>query len=108
MNFTKQRVQVLLNSIGNSIIQISLVMFFYRNPGAIDTAEGLARWIGINRCEVELSLKELQKIEIIKTAGSGLSAVYYYSPDESLMEVMDQLIIYLTDASGCWKHAVNG
>jgi len=108
MDLTKHRFQALLNSIGNSIIQLSLVIFFYRNQGAIDTVEGLARWVGINRQEVEFGLKELEKNGILNIAGTGVSAVYYYSPDESLIEVMDELINQLTDRSGCWKHAVNG
>ncbi|MGI6649466.1 MAG: hypothetical protein ACOX5W_10530 [Bacillota bacterium] len=96
MDLIEDRVQQLLDSIGSSVVQSSLVVFFYRNPGAFDTTEGLARWVGINQYEVEPALEELNKTGIVKKMGNDLLAIYTYSPEESVLEIMDELVAQLT------------
>lgn len=95
MNLKDNRVRLLLNSINNSLAQMILVFFFYRNPGAIDTVEGLARWVGINPQEVKLALIELQHMGIVQKIGEGLSAVYCYQPDDLIRGVLDEVVIQL-------------
>lgn len=85
-------VEELCQEISRSKIQLILINFFYRNPSAFDTGEGVARWVGIEVDKVKEALLELNKVGIVKKFGEGTGAIYYYSPDDFLLERIDELV----------------
>jgi len=93
-------IEELLNSICDSIIKIGLVIFLHQNPGALDTAEGLSRWLGKTEKEVQNALEELVFVGIVDVFGEGSSAIYSYTQDEHILQVIDQFINGLTRENG--------
>lgn len=104
MQDRQNAVQDLLNSICNSIIKIGLVIFFHQNPGALDTAEGLARWVGKKETEVKKAMDELAKTGIIEVFGEGPSAIYSYTQDEVLLKAIDKFITGFSREGSSWKN----
>jgi len=100
-------VEKILNSICDSIIKIGVVIFLHQNPGALDTAEGLSRWIGKTEKEVQQALDELVKAGIVEVFGEGSSAIYSYTQDEQVLQVIDQFITGLSRESSPLKKAVS-
>jgi len=97
----------LLNSICDSIIKIGIVVFFHHNPGALDTAEGLARWVGRNKEEVEKALLELSRTGVVEAFGEGPSTIYSYTQDEEILNTIDEFIDGLSRESSPLKKTVS-
>ena len=52
-----------------------LLILFHRNPGLIDTVEGVARRIGKTPLAIETDIKELVRIGVLKRKKIGVSEV---------------------------------
>ena len=58
-----------------SEVRGDLLILFHRNPGLIDTIEGVARRIGRNASGIEDDIRELVKIGVLKLKQIGSSQV---------------------------------
>ncbi len=82
----------ILNSIYDSITKIDLVTFLHKNPGALDTADGLSRWLGKTESEVQKAFDELVDVGVVDAFGAGPSLIYSYTQDEYILQVVDRFI----------------
>jgi hypothetical protein len=100
-------IEKILDSICDSIIKIGLVIFLHHNPGALDTAEGLSRWLGKTEREVQPALDELVNVGIVEVFGEGPSSIYSYTQDEYILQVIDQFISGLSRENGTLNKAMS-
>ena len=64
-----------LSTLLGSEIRGELLILFHRNPGLIDTMEGVARRIGKTPLAIETDIKELVKLGVLKRKKIGVSEV---------------------------------
>ncbi len=71
-----------------SEIRGDLLTLFHRNPGLIDTIEGVARRIGRTSDTIELDVKELVRIGVLKQKKIGVSEVVLFdrAKDKQILE----------------------
>jgi hypothetical protein len=76
----------------NSFVKWDLVHFFHENPYTIDTSEGLASHIGRNVGGIETDLTELAAEGILVEQSCGEMAVYAFTEDARVRDVIRRLI----------------
>ena len=76
----------------NSFIKWDLVRFFHENPHTIDTAAGIARYIGRSAAVVKPELEELVKSGVMSIHFSGEIPSYSLSEDEAMRELIERFI----------------
>ena len=64
-----------LSTLLGSEIRGELLILFHRNPGLIDTMEGVARRIGKTPLAIETDIKELVRLGVLKRKKIGVSEV---------------------------------
>ncbi|MCL6639606.1 MAG: hypothetical protein K6T80_08030 [Firmicutes bacterium] len=107
MSSGREKLEQLLAAITDSIIKISLVVFFHRNQGALDSAEGLARWVGKKTEEVERALAELTDVGIVDKIGEGRFAAYSYTQDEEMIRAIEEFVMAMARENGALQKTVN-
>lgn len=58
-------------------IRVDLMTLFHKNPGIIDTSEGIARRIGLLKETVQPELEEIAKLGVIGKKKFGQQEVYF-------------------------------
>jgi len=67
-----------------------LLMLFRKNPGLIDTSEGVARRIGRRANKIEADLKDFVEMGLLTTKRIGVFDLFYLNPkrDEEIKEIV--------------------
>jgi len=81
-----------LDEVTKTPIREKLLNFFYENPFAMDSAKNLAKWINNDFYEVEKDLEELVKLKVLERIGEGSSAIYFYTQNVEMMNMIDRFI----------------
>lgn len=81
-----------LNKILSKKINTKIVEFFNANRFSIETARGIAGWIGEDLKEVIKALKILIKAKILKMHKSGLTTAYSYTHDQRFINKIDNAL----------------
>ena len=89
----------LLNRLLSSGTKADLLVLFHRNPGLIDTVEGIARRMGKKGKAIESDLSELAKDSILRTKKVGNSDVYFLDHDRD-REAQKEIASYITNLGG--------
>lgn len=76
-----------------SPVAMALVCFLHRNPGLLDSAEGLAAWIGRAPSEVEKALEELVRLGLVEPLAGARRTLYGYTRDENLLEAVGKWLV---------------
>jgi predicted transcriptional regulator len=82
------RSEEVLKRVVRSPVTVALVRFLHRNPGLLDSAEGLAAWIGREPAEVEKALEELARLGLVEPLAGARRTLYGYTRDENLLEAV--------------------
>jgi predicted transcriptional regulator len=89
----------LLNSLLSSSGRADLLLLFHRNPGLIDTVEGIARRMGKKGKAVESDVSELAKASILQKKKVGHSDVYFLNREKD-EEAQRDIANYITNLGG--------
>jgi len=81
-----------LKNVANTVLKLDILSYYHEHPYAMDTAEGLARWLNRRVEEVTRNLQELVDSGIVLIEGEGTAAVYSYSPEAGISEVVNKVI----------------
>jgi len=81
-----------LDEVTKSSSRVKLLNFFYENPFAMDSAKNLSRWINNDLYEVEKDLEELVKLKVVERIGEGSSAIYSYTQNLEVINMIDRFI----------------
>ena len=87
----KDLMEILLSSESKG----ELLMLFHKNPGIVDTVEGVARRIGKGKDEIEGDVKDLSEIGLLKIMNVGKLTLLSFSKekDAEIQASMTQFII---------------
>jgi hypothetical protein len=87
----KDLIEVLLSSESKG----ELLMLFHKNPGIVDTVEGVARRIGKGKDEIEGDIKDLSEIGLLKVMNVGKLTLLSFNKqkDAEIQASMTQFII---------------
>ncbi|MBI2184277.1 MAG: hypothetical protein HYU39_04875 [Thaumarchaeota archaeon] len=82
----------LLNKMLSSEVKGDLLVLFRKNPGIIDTMEGVARRIGRRPQSVETDVRDLVNIGMIKTKKIGTMEVFSldYAKDMEIQKAVEE------------------
>lgn len=90
-------VKNLFVKIKNDPVLLKLVRFFHENPGCIDSAENIAKWIGEEFKMVKKKLDFLVKKKVLVKDKTYLAEAYSYTQDKELMEKIAKFLKELKD-----------
>ncbi|RMF97253.1 MAG: PAS domain-containing protein, partial [Candidatus Schekmanbacteria bacterium] len=80
-----------LQKIANSTAKIEIINYFQNNPSAIDSPQGLSRWINIDPLEIENELEDLVESGILLKENAGTHSLYRYSPRKEFSTFISNL-----------------
>ena len=89
----------LLNRLLSSGTKAELLVLFHRNPGLIDTVEGIARRMGKKGHAIESDVSELAKDSILQKKRVGNSDVYFLNREKD-KEAQKDIANYITNLGG--------
>ena len=89
----------LLSSLLSSSARADLLVLFHRNPGLIDTVEGIARRMGKKGKAIESDVSELAKDSILQKKKVGNSDVYFLNREKDA-EAQRDIANYITNLGG--------
>jgi hypothetical protein len=89
----------LLENLLSSGTKADLLLLFHRNPGLIDTAEGIARRLGKKGKAIETDISQLANSSILKTKKVGGSEVYFLNQEKD-KEAQGDIADYITNLGG--------
>ena len=82
-----------------SEIRGDILVLFHRNPGLIDTLQGVARRIGKTEYSIEKDVQSLVKLGILKRKKIGTSEVIFLDRDRD-HEVLESVANHLSTIRG--------
>lgn len=90
---------VVLSKLLSSETKGELLILFRKNPGVIDTIEGVARRIGRKANTIEADVKEFLDLGLLKTRRIGSTEVIFLNTevDKEIQEIVAQ---YLSSLKG--------
>jgi hypothetical protein len=88
-----------LNSLLSSSARAELLLLFHRNPGLIDTVEGIARRMGKKGKAIESDVSELAQASILQKKQVGDSDVYFLNREKDA-EAQRDIADYITSLGG--------
>ena|SRR5712664_835742 len=89
----------LLSTLLSSGTKADLLVLFHRNPGLIDTVEGIARRMGKKAKGIESEISELAKASILQRKKVGNSEVYFLDREKD-REAQRDIASYITNLGG--------
>jgi hypothetical protein len=92
----KASITKFLEGISESMVRTEIILFFHRNQFAMDVSRNIARWIGRDIGVVEKELANLVEQKILDKMGEGPSAIYSYTQDLEIIEMIDRFCHELT------------
>jgi len=87
----------LLQRLLASEVKGELLTLFHRNPGLVDTMDGVARRIGRSRPEVEADVKDFLDMGLLKSIQAGKMSLVSFNVEKD-KEVQASLAEYLRRA----------
>jgi hypothetical protein len=91
-----------LNKLLSSGTKADLLVLFHRNPGLIDTVEGIARRMGKRGKAIESDVSELLRDSILQKKKVGNSDVYFLNREKD-REAQRDIANYITNLGGKTK-----
>jgi hypothetical protein len=91
-----------LNKLLSSGTKADLLVLFHRNPGLIDTVEGIARRMGKRGKAIESDVSELARDSILQKKKVGNSDVYFLNREKD-KEAQRDIANYITNLGGKTK-----
>ncbi len=87
----KDLIEILLSSESKG----ELLMLFHKNPGLVDTVEGVARRIGKGEDEIEADIKDFSEIGLLKVMNVGKLTLLSFDrqKDAEIQSSMTQFIM---------------
>ena len=89
----------LLDNLLSSGTKADLLLLFHRNPGLIDTVEGIARRLGKKGKAIETDISQLANSSILQKKKVGDSDVYFLNREKD-KESQGEIADYITNLSG--------
>jgi hypothetical protein len=89
----------LLATLLSSGSKADLLLLFHRNPGLIDTIEGIARRMGKKGKAIESEVAELEKSSILRRKKVGNSDVYFLDREKD-RQAQGEIASYITNLGG--------
>lgn len=92
----------LLNGLLSSEVKAQLLLLFHKNPGLIDTIDGVARRIGRTARAVEADMKDLVDLGLLKAKKLGRSEVIHLdrARDKEIQETITNYLRSLETGKG--------
>ncbi|HIE52012.1 MAG TPA: hypothetical protein EYP85_09655 [Armatimonadetes bacterium] len=87
----------LLDKILDSLIKLDLLVFFYQNPDTIDSASGIATWVGHEEEQVVKELAELAAARLIERHQVRGETVYTRSNDPDIRRMVDDFMELMSE-----------
>lgn len=81
-----------LHRIINSPLKRTIMAFFYQNPSCIDTAKGVATWVGGDPAEVEKALAEMGHYNLLVVHRMRSTVGYGYTQDKHLIVAIEDFL----------------
>ncbi|MDP8253075.1 MAG: hypothetical protein P9X27_01590 [Candidatus Kaelpia aquatica] len=69
-----------------------VLKFYYNNPGSIDTAESIAKWIGEEESLIAKQLEYLMEKNILNKDKSYAMVVYSYTQDKHIIAAVKEFM----------------
>ncbi|MBD3425966.1 MAG: hypothetical protein GF409_01890 [Candidatus Omnitrophica bacterium] len=69
-----------------------ILRFFYKNQRSVDSAEGIAAWVGKDTDQVQEALDQLVEIGVLNRDAEGSTRGYCYTRDEDIMNIIQELM----------------
>jgi hypothetical protein len=91
-----------LNKLLSSGTKADLLVLFHRNPGLIDTVEGIARRMGKRGKAIESDVSELLRDSILQKKKVGNSDVYFLNREKD-REAQRDIANYISNLGGKTK-----
>jgi hypothetical protein len=91
-----------LNKLLSSGTKADLLVLFHRNPGLIDTVEGIARRMGKRGKAIESDVSELARDSILQKKKVGNSDVYFLNREKD-REAQRDIANYISNLGGKTK-----
>jgi DNA-binding MarR family transcriptional regulator len=88
--------KALLNRLLSSTTKAELLILFHKNPGLIDTVEGIARRIGKKRADVKRDLNDLIALGILSRKRLGRDEAISLNGEKDKM-IQDRVAAHLRD-----------
>jgi len=82
----------LLEKILDSLIKLDLLVFFHRNPDTMDSASGIATWVGHDERYVARELAALAEAQLLVRHGEGPDAIYTRTTDPHLLQKVEDFM----------------
>ncbi len=76
----------------DSFIKWELLLFFHQNPNTFDTAEGIARYLGRDKADVQDALLRLKTQGLLDEVVVGTMLVYVLKPNAELQEKVQKFV----------------
>ncbi len=93
------RGETLLNRLLSSTTKAELLTLFHRNPGLIDSVEGIARRIGKRKADVTTDLDDLVSLGILSRKKLGREEAIGLNEKKD-REMQDEVASYIRDRKG--------
>jgi len=81
-----------VKKVATSTNKLDILKFYQENPSAIDSPEGLSRWINRDVFEIENELEELAEKGILLKEGGLQHPLYRYNPSETIASYTTNLL----------------
>jgi len=81
-----------LKRVANTVLKLEIVTYYYEHPFAMDTAEGLGRWLNRRAEDLSADLDELVRAKVLTREGQGREAVHSYNPDEHTAALVKKVV----------------
>ncbi len=91
---TPTKAQEYLDILLASEIRVDLMTLFHKNPGIMDTSEGIARRIGLLKEAVQTDLEEIAKLGVIGKKKFGAREIYFLNHSKDV-EIQQSIGAYL-------------
>ncbi|HEV2389659.1 MAG TPA: hypothetical protein VGS04_02940, partial [Nitrososphaerales archaeon] len=88
-----------LSALLSSSTKADLLLLFHRNPGLIDTVEGIARRLGKKGSAITSDVSELTSSSILQKKIVGKSEVYFLNREKD-KEAQKDVAEYITNLGG--------
>jgi predicted transcriptional regulator len=92
-----------LGTLLSSTAMADVLLLFRRNPGLIDTVDGIARRVGSKSSAVSSEVSKLENLEILKKKTVGKAQVYFLDREKDA-ETQKQVAEYIMSVGGSKSH----
>lgn len=81
-----------IKEVANTFNKIEILSFFYENPGAIDSADGIGQWISRKKDEILQDLEDLVDSGVLQSEKAEKSTLYRYSPPNQIHKIISNIL----------------